>query len=190
MDRALTRSSALEAIRNLFASEPELAQETSILDVEEIGGDAMPEPQRSLLVHATDMTRKLQSHAGQAIHVRPLHVERDEGYLDRRVLLVTDDDERTVEFGAIRIYLERFAPAAQEDILACRLPLGAILKEHGIVHICRPRFYFRLSGSTFLKDAFELETHEALYGRLNHILDESGQPLADVVEVLPPLEES
>ena len=184
----MTRSSALEAIRNLFASEPELAQETSILDVEEIEGDAMPEPHRSLLVHATDMTHKLQDYAEQTIHVRPLHVERNGGHLDRRVLLVTDDDDRTVEFGAIRIHLERFAPAAKEDILGCRTPLGAILKKHAIVHICQPQFYFRLSGSAFLKDAFELETDETLYGRLNHILDESGEPLADVVEVLPPLE--
>jgi len=187
MDRALTKGSALEAIRNLFQSEPDLAEEASTLDIEELEGDSMPEPYRSLLVHATDMTHKLQNYARQTIHVRPLHVEEDGHYLERRVLLVTDDDRRTVEFGAIRIHLERFLGAAREEILGCRTPLGAILKQHGIVHICQPQFYFCMSGSTFLKDAFDLDCHTTLYGRLNHILNESGEKLANVVEVLPPL---
>jgi chorismate-pyruvate lyase len=183
----LTKSLAREAIRDLFVSEPDLAEETSMLAVDEIDGDKMPEPYRGLLVHATDMTHKLQAFSGQTIHVRPLHVDRDGHKLHRRVLLICDNDGRTIEFGVIRIHLERFSREPREEILDCRVPLGAILKHHNIAHRCEPRFYFRLSGSTFLRDAFELDCATTLYGRLNHIVNEAGEELADVVEVLPPL---
>ena len=188
MQRDLTKNSVLEAIRNLFAFEKELADDTSTLDVVEIEGSQMPEPYRGLLVHASDMTHKLQAFAGQRIHVRVLHMREEGARLERRVLLICDDDDQIVEFGAIRIHLDRFPEAAREEIRGAHIPLGAILKRHAIAHRCEPRFYFRLKGSDFLKEAFQLEVNTALYGRLNHILGAKGEKLADVVEVLPPLE--
>ena len=187
MDRALKRGRALEAIRLLFHSEPELAEETVTLDVEDIEGDLMPEPYRGLLVHARDMTHRLQEFVDQTIHLRPLHAEHDGHTLDRRVLLIGDDDGRTVEFGAIRIHLDALPVAAREDVVEGRLPLGAVLKRHRVVYICQPQVYFRLRGATFLADAFELDCSTTLHGRLNHIRSESGAPLAEVIEVLPPL---
>lgn len=188
MQPSSTPSTALDAITDLCAREPELADEAARLEVVELEGEAMPEPYRGLLVHRADMTHRLQAFVGQPLHLRPLRVHRGEDTLERRVLLVGDDDGRTVEFGAIRIHLGAFAPAARDEIGACHVPLGAILKRHAVEFRCEPRAYFRLRGSEFLHDAFELDVATTLYGRVNRIEDASGVLLADVVEVLPPLD--
>jgi len=181
------RETAWNAISSLCATEPVLVADLSRLEIHELGGDQMPEPYKSLLMHEQDMTHRLQAFVGQAIHIRPLHVQHEEDTLERRVLLIGDDDGRTVEFGAIRIHLGAFAAPAREEILACRSPLGAILKAHAIGYRCHPAAFFSLCGSDFLHDAFELDVATTLYGRVNRIEDTRGALLAEVVEVLPPL---
>ncbi|MCP3919585.1 MAG: hypothetical protein GY711_28960 [bacterium] len=187
MERRLSKNAALAAIRDLLSAEPEIAAETSILDVDEVEEAAMPEPYRRLLCHTGDMTNVLQEFVGEEIHIRPLHVEQGAETVERRVLL-TGAGERTVEFGSIRIHLAQFDADARADILACKIPLGAILKRHAVAFRCRPRLFFRLRGSTFLRDAFGVDADTTLYGRVNDMESEHGAALAEVVEVLPPLD--
>lgn len=154
--------------------------------VEPLPGDVLPQPYRSLLVHDQDMTSTLEHYWSRPLRVRVLAVRRDGDLLNRQVLLITDPGDQAVEYGAIEIDLGCFQPAAREEIIACRLPLGAILRRHAVAYICRPRAFFRIAPDSITSAAFQVKAEEPLYGRHNMLLDPAGRRLAEVVEILAP----
>jgi chorismate-pyruvate lyase len=153
----------------------------------EIGGEEMPKPYRSLLVHASDMTPTLEGFYKQGIHVRILKRHLSESVYARQVVLALDGDERPVEFGAIQIYLEHFPSKAREFILEAKRPLGAILHNQGIGHTSRPKAFFRINSDAVIGSALQLTSLNRLYGRRNVLLNSSERTLAEIVEILPPL---
>ena len=79
--------------------------------MELIEPDQVPEPYRSLLVHDSDMTSRLEAFHKSKIHIRALarhHHGRD--YF-REVVLELDGSRQPVEFGATKVNLDLF-PAA------------------------------------------------------------------------------
>lgn len=158
-------------------------------DVEAVDGADMPQPYRRLLVHRNDMTPTLEAFADRRIRLRPLDVHEGEDALYRQVVLITEQGEKPMEFGAIKIYLNRFNADARQQILGCRCPLGTILREHEIPHSSRPTDFFRMRREPVIAAALELDDDvRTLYGRHNVLWNEGDEPLAEVVEVLPPFE--
>lgn len=157
-------------------------------EVERVEGELLPEPARTLLVHEGDMTPTLESFYGSRMRLKKLASIADDEAVLRRVVLF-DDRGRMVEFGAIRIELPRYPLRAQAQIREGRVPLGAILDQHHIVHRSRPRGYFRVRADALMRDALRFEGDPMLYGRRNAIVNHADQPLADVVEILPPIRE-
>lgn len=165
------------------------AQHRPLPALERIEGEMMPQPYQSLLVHKGDMTPTLERHHGGRISLK-LFDRRlgDDGWLTRWVALVLDDGGRRVELGAIRINLNLFSAEARRHILEGRRPLGTILNEDGISHISRPVAYFRVRSDELLNESFGLTGAHMLYGRRNVLYNNAGEPLAEVVEILPPME--
>lgn len=159
-------------------------------EVETAATEAMPEPYRQLLVHESDMTSTLERFHGESLFLRPVERRQEGEHLLRRVILVGGDSGQPREFGAIRIDLAAFAPAARKEILASRRPLGAILALFEVPYASRPRRFFRLESAAWLNELFQLESSRALYGRQNLLATPSGRPLAEVVEILPPAPEA
>ena len=157
------------------------------LATHELGGERMPEPYRSLLVHDRDMTSTLEAHHGEGIRLRLLEQRPEGEALFRRVVLVGESSGRSVEFGAIKIDLAPFSAEARRIILAGRRPLGSILADFQVPYTSRPRLFFQLDGSPVTSRIFGLSGHRPLYGRQNVLLSERGSPLAEVVEILPPI---
>lgn len=154
--------------------------------VHAVDGEQVPEPYRQLLVHGHDMTPTLERFHEDRIHLQVLARVLDGDTLWRQVLLMLDDSHRPVEFGAIVIYLQHFPPAAREEVLACRRPLGTILHDHRIEHRSRPLTFIRVTSDGTMNDALQLLEARALYGRRNVIWNGEGKELADIVEILPP----
>lgn len=148
----------------------------------------IPQPYRDLLVHDSDMTPTLEAAYGETLHLRVLQYEQRDGVVSRQVLLVTDGDERPVEMGAIRIYLDRFPEAARKLIVERRVPLGTILRLLAIEHESHPSAYFRVPAEGAIAEAMGVNGGGALYGRRNVLSDPQGGALAEVVEILPPSE--
>lgn len=155
-------------------------------EVARITGEEVPEPYRTLLVHARDMTPTLEEHHGERIYLRVLGRRLEGASLLREVVLTTEMSHRPTEFGAIVIYTDRYPPAAQEEILASHCPLGTILASHAIEHESRPQAYFRLSADAIMQEALLLPGPAELYGRHNVLVTPAGVNLAEVVEILPP----
>jgi hypothetical protein len=158
---------------------------TEMPEVEIMGGDAIPEPYKRLLVHNDDMTSVLQNFHKQSIHLDLMEFFEEQNKILRKVALLREDG-RPVESGAIEINLFSFPENAKSDILDSRLPLGAILKKYKVPYSSRPECFFKIQSDAFIGRALNLSESYLLYGRINHLLDSSGESLARVVEILPP----
>src|SRR5574341_1100338 len=84
---------------------------------EPLTGEEVPEPYRRLLVHENDMTSTLETFHTATIHVHVLSRTRAGQQYFREVILETEH-ATPVELGAIKIHLDRFAPAARKEILS------------------------------------------------------------------------
>jgi chorismate-pyruvate lyase len=151
----------------------------------QLDGEAVPEPYKTLLVHRNDMTPTLEKFHRHSIHLQVLGRRHKGDEYFREVILRLDGTNQPVEFGAIKINLALFDAAAREQILHERLPLGHILAECKISHTSRPRAYLRLATDKLINEVLELSGAQVLYGRRNTLLDPKNHPLAEIVEILP-----
>ena len=157
----------------------------SRLDVEE-----MPQPYRRLLVHDRDMTPTLEAAFGRPIHLRVMQQWISGGLLTRQVLLVLDREGTPVVFGAIRIHLDVFPLPAREEILQGHRPLGAILHHHRLAHQSRPQAFIRVEADGPISRALRGPSPGSLlYGRLNLLRSLQKETLAEILEILPALQE-
>ena len=156
--------------------------------LEEIPGDDMPLPYRSLLVHEQDMTSTLESYWGTTLHLKVLDKHIEEASLTRQVILVKDTDDQPVEFGAIRIQLDRFEGSARQEIVECHRPLGNLLLHFKMNFSCRPSAFFSFESDETIRQAFNLTEPHTLYGRHTILVNDAEETLAEVVEILPPLQ--
>ncbi len=155
---------------------------------EVIDGESMPEPYRRLLVHFGDMTSRLEQFHQAPMKLRVLHREVVGDTYRREVLLCAQNSGRPVEYGAIEINLPAFPADVRELILEGRMPLGGLLNVHGIRYYSRPRAFFRFTADPLMTAHFDLQGTPVLYGRSNTLLDKADRILAQIVEVLPPVD--
>lgn len=148
--------------------------------------DEVPEPDHSLLVHERDMTRTLENFHSGRIHLRVLSRYHTADAYWRESVLELDETERSVEFGAIKIYLNRFPEPWRKQILEERRPLGGILNESGIAYTSSPTAYLRFAADDFIERSLKLAKSQPLYGRQNTLRNAEGAILAEIVEILPP----
>jgi chorismate-pyruvate lyase len=153
--------------------------------LEVVHGAAVPEPYRTLLVHESDMTSTLEAFHKAKIQLRPVSRDHHGNDYSREVVLTLEGSGRPVEFGAIRIFLDRFPAAARQEILNAQRPLGYILRDSGLHYVSRPKAFLKLASDRTINELLGLTGAHLLYGRRNSLLDPSGRPLAEIVEILP-----
>ena len=152
----------------------------------EFKGEEVPQPYRALLVHSSDMTPTLERFYGQTLRLRVLSRERQDDSYKREVILWLAQDTRPVEYGVIRIFLDRLPPTARRLVLEEQRPLGDILHGEAIPHLSWPQAFFRLKSDARAGAALGMRHAGFLYGRRNVLLDGSRRLLAEVIEVLAP----
>ena len=154
--------------------------------LEELKGPEMPQPYRALLVHSADMTSTLASFYGETPRLRVLTREHRNDSYKREVVLWLTEGARPIEYGVIRIHLDRLPPAARQFVLQEERPLGDILNGEAIAYLSWPQAFFRLRSDAHAGAALGLQHPGFLYGRRNVLLDGSRRLLAEVIEVLAP----
>ncbi len=150
----------------------------------------IPQPYRSLLVHDRDMTPTLEAAFRQEIHLQVMQQWISGDLLTRQVLLMLGQDRIPVEFGAIRIHLDSFSQPAREEILQGQRPLGAILHQHRIEHHSRPLAFIRVEADSLISEALKGQvTGSTLYGRLNALRSVQQGKIAEILELLPAMQD-
>lgn len=162
-----------------------LRQQRSLPVFETIPPEAIAEPYRSLLVHERDMTRTLERFHGAPIHLRVLSRHREAGAYCRESVLELDGSNQPVEFGAIKIHLDRFPEPGRTRILEEHRPLGGILNASGRAYTSRPTAYLRFTADDFITQALGITQPAFLFGRQNTLRDSAGHVLAEIIEILP-----
>lgn len=154
----------------------------TILEAEEL-----PEPYRMLLAHDRDMTGTLETYFKQAMTLRVYGKRLEGDGLFRQVVLEGVDDGQPKEFGAIRIDLSCFDDETRGLVAACRVPLGRVLREHGVAYVSNPSAYLRVMPDALLCRALGVDSGP-LYGRKNELTMPDSRAIAQIIEILPPLE--
>ena len=151
----------------------------------------VPPPYKALLVHSADMTPTLEKFHGQPVGITVLNRDLQPDFYLREVVLNVSrngtSEPRPIEYGVIRICLNRFPAGARRRVIEEQRPLGAILQAEGIPHISWPQAFFRLESDSRLGGLLRLRQPAELYGRRNVLLDGSRHLLAEVIEILPPV---
>lgn len=151
-----------------------------------IDGAKMLEPYRALLVHNGDMTPVLENHYRDSIHIERLQAHNTARGYSREVVLRLDGNERAIEFGAIKINLKHFEKKARKEIVKGHQPLGAIMREYNIAHGSRPKAFLQVYSDGVISEALGVAENTRLFGRRNTLVTESGEPLAEILEILAP----
>jgi hypothetical protein len=148
---------------------------------------ALPEPARQLLVHDRDMTSVLAAFHGSALRVDLLQQREHEGVYLREVYLRTEDANRVVEYGVIAIALDQFTLSQQAAIRAGITPLGGLLHRFQIPFESAPIGFVAVPVEA-LAEGRRVDFHgPACFGRFNRLEKPGGEPLAWILEILPPL---
>jgi len=156
------------------------------IDAEFLAPESLPQPQRSLLVHARDMTSTLAAHYGESIGLKVLDRHEGPQWYRRHIVLETASSRRQVEYGAMRVLLPLLSEAARRDVLAAAMPLGAVLARHRMNYRHCPGGFFRMHTNRLIEEALGLSWPQSLYGRCNCMSDSVGRVVAEVIEILPP----
>jgi chorismate-pyruvate lyase len=147
----------------------------------------LPPAAHRLLVHAGDMTSKLEEFFAEDMWLRVLQCEHTAEHYRREVILYGDKSGFPVEYGAIEINLQAFAEDLRAEIVSGKLPLGGLLNRHGIRYRSEPRAFLRVSPCARMTELFELHAPSTHYARSNRLLDSDGNELAEIVEILRPV---
>jgi chorismate-pyruvate lyase len=132
------------------------------------------------------MTPTIADAYHRGVKLRVLKHSLRDGVFARQIALVLDGDEKPVVFGAIKIYVARFAPVARRLVEEMKQPLGSILESEGIAHTSRPEAYLQVTADTLISKALQLTGSHTLFGRRNVLWNAAQEPLAQVLEILPP----
>ena len=171
----------LYPLNRFYESEHLAVPLTCVLDA----GD-LPEPYRRLLAHQRDMTSTLEEFYGEAMNLRVLHAGQKDGAYCREILLFGADSGRVAEYGSIRIFVENFDARSRAEILAEKLPLGAILTRNAVPFVSAPRAFFEIQSDAVTSRHFQIAPLTGLFGRHNRHSSPSGESLAEIVEILAP----
>ena len=160
-------------------------QEKDFPSVEFLDGDRIPDPQRSLLVHDSDMTSTLTRFHGSRLRLKVLCSEHSDEYLIRMVALERVDNGLPVEFGAIGIHLEKLENEMREAVISQEGPFGGLLEKYEVEFRSSPKGFFSVDADELIAGALQDTLRACLYGRCNELTDNEGFVFADIVEVLP-----
>jgi hypothetical protein len=160
--------------------------EPPAIDATFVSAESLPQPQRALLAHASDMTSTLARYHGEPIGLKVLQRHQGPHWYRRHIVLETTASRRLVEYGAMRVSLPLLSEAARLDVLAAKMPLGAVLARHGLAYRHCPGGFFTIHSNRLIEQALGLSWPQWLFGRCNCMSDSVGRVVAEVIEILPP----
>ena len=157
-----------------------------IPSINSIDKQNIPEPYKSLLVHERDMTSTLGQFYNDEIQLKVIkqHQQLNEYY--REVLLISKNEKRPVEYGAIKIFLQHFPDPARKAVLEASAPLGQLLHDYNIKYLSRPKSFLTIECDAYIGDLLSCKNQTRLSGRRNSLYEANNLlQIAEIVEILP-----
>jgi chorismate-pyruvate lyase len=169
-------------LRSLFALFPPA---DDVPGIRNVPAHEVPQPYHKLLVHKRHMTVTVEAHHGKLVNVRILDRRHVGEVYARKILLVTQQSQKVVQFGIVRIQLRYCSKAVRDEIIAGQTPVGRILINHKVLRRIEPTEYLEVTPSAAMMRWFGLTEPRITYGRLG-IIHCDEQPAVEVVEIVAP----
>lgn len=157
--------------------------------IETVATPVIPEPYRCLLVHFNSMTATLSHYYRTNVQLIVLHAQRRDDVVDREVILSCTKG-RTLAMACIRIYLKRLSHQVAAEVMASREPFGSILERYQLGCRFSPVSWLRVPATSIASADLCTKPTQYRYGRKSRVLDNQGRPLASVVEILMPADDT
>ena len=138
----------------------------------------------SLLDHDHHMTVTVERHWSSAVNVVVHRHQTVDGWYEREITLVTQTENRTVQYGIVRLDIHALRPEVWQRIASRKIPLGRVLIEHNVLREVQLERLWKVRCGPKLQSMLELRTDDAVvYGRTaliwcNH------QPAIELLEVV------
>jgi chorismate-pyruvate lyase len=145
--------------------------------------DDLPDGYRSLLAHHDHMTVALEAWHNSHVEIEALDEWRDESSYARASLLRRQTDRQVIQFGIMRIWLADLPPAAQDEIVSKRSPLGRVLIRHNLLREVEVLTLWRIQPGPVLRRHLQIEGTSPIYGRSAQILVDE-RPTVQVLEIV------
>ncbi|HYV37499.1 MAG TPA: hypothetical protein VE988_17470 [Gemmataceae bacterium] len=169
-------------VRGLFALFP---PSSFMARFEIVPAEQVPPPYHELLVHEHHMTVTVEKHHGEKVDVKILERLKGDKAYARKILLVTQNSKRVVQFGLVRIHLDYCSQEVRDEILAGNTPLGRILINHNVLRRIEPTNYLRIIPGPAMMEWFALPEPRPTYGR-QAVIHCDGKPAIELLEIVAP----
>ncbi|MDB5331409.1 MAG: hypothetical protein JWP03_2560 [Phycisphaerales bacterium] len=144
--------------------------------------DGIPHPADQLLVHHEHMTIVLEKHHGRPVDVHVLDEQLTGDSYIRKISLTPIGSDKVVEWGIVRLNFRYMSAQVREEILAKKLPLGAILIKHNVHRRIKPRYFLRFPENGQVLKLFTPNCDQAAWGRLGTIFCDD-EPAIELLEI-------
>lgn len=148
---------------------------------------AVPPPYDRLLVHYHHMTVTQEDFHNDRVNVQILQRRQETDWYARKILLTTRTDNRIVQFGIARIWLQFCSEPVRAAILAGQTPLGRILIENNVLRRIAPIAFLKVRPGPGPETWFGPQLGQrSTFGRLGVIYCDE-QPAIEVLEIVAPV---
>jgi chorismate-pyruvate lyase len=168
----------LEALTKIYYASP-----NDLADFQVIQEQDLPPVYHTLLAHHLHMTVTLEAHSGCPVEVEVLRSERTATHYQRKILLRRMSDQGVVLFGIVRITLALLPTEVRQEIETESMPLGTILINRNVYRNVRLLSFWQVRPGDELREIFELESPELLYGRTALIYCDD-VPVIELLEIV------
>ena len=172
-----TNLAELDKLVNLFYENNRELGEFRALPAAEI-----PEPQRSLLNHEMHMTVTVEKFHSSAVDVGVFREQRGAHSYCREICLKRQSDQRTVQYGIVRLNFRHLEPAVQQEIEQQGKPLGRILIEHDVLRRVKLLSLYSIEPSDHLAALVNSDA-SSLFGR-TAIIYCNEEPAIELLEIV------
>jgi chorismate-pyruvate lyase len=170
-------------VRGLFALFP---LNSFLAHFETVSAEQVPPPYHGLLVHEHHMTVTVEAYHHEPVNVQVLEERRGANAYARKILLVTQQSKRVVQFGLVRIHLQYCSAEVRDEILSRKTPLGRVLIKHNVLRRIEPTSYLRVVPGPALMGWFGLTEPRPTYGR-QAIIHCDDKPAIELLEIVTPV---
>lgn len=147
--------------------------------------ERVPDGPRRLLDHGSHMTVAMERFHGGPVALRVVDRREDAAGRYAREILLTGPDNRIVQYGIVRIDLERLGPEAAEAIREERTPLGRILLTAGLLCDVQGVALIEVTPGEHLRGLFGHPPAATTFGRVAEIVV-AGSPAIELLEIVAP----
>ena len=155
-------------------------------DFTQVEADELPSAYQSLLAHHHHMTVTVEEFHHCRLDVQVLKKNITRRFYSRKILLAREADGKVVQFGIMRIALDRLSDEVRTEVESEAVPLGRVLIAHNVLRHVQCVSLLRVMPRRSLQELLNMGDEEVTYGRTARI-HVDGEPAVQLLEIVTPV---